>query len=243
MTQQQLIYGNERIHYRVLRAPRRHKTIAIHVHPDGSVQVTAPAVARDHEIREAVTRRARWIWRHLQRIREEGLEILPRRYVSGESHLYLGRRYLLKVETGTRQTPGVRLYRGQLQVKTGRKHADAVRGLLMQWYRKHAEQVFARRLDALLPSLVWKQRDVPVVRLREMKKRWGSCSVKGVITLNPHLVKAPRECVDYVIYHELCHLREHNHSPRFYHLLDRVSPEWRITKVKLDGMAGVLLNI
>ncbi|MGO1626479.1 MAG: M48 metallopeptidase family protein [Halomonadaceae bacterium] len=66
--------------------------------------------------------------------------------------------------------------------------------------------------------------------LREMQTQWGSCSPKGVIILNPHLVKAPTRAVDYVILHELCHLAEHNHSPRFYRLLDDYMPDWRTVK-------------
>jgi predicted metal-dependent hydrolase len=75
-----------------------------------------------------------------------------------------------------------------------------------------------------------------------MKKQWGSCSPRGNILLNPHLVKAPRECIDYVILHELCHLKEHNHSPEFYRLLNQLMPDWKQIKAKLDGMAELLLN-
>jgi hypothetical protein len=75
-----------------------------------------------------------------------------------------------------------------------------------------------------------------------MQKQWGSCSPQGHILLNPHLVKAPRECIDYVIIHELCHLKEHNHSPEFYRLLCLQMPDWKQVKAKLDGMAELLLN-
>lgn len=69
-----------------------------------------------------------------------------------------------------------------------------------------------------------------------MKVQWGSCSPAGRITLNPLLVKAPRECIDYVLLHELCHLLNHNHSPKFYKTLDRQMPRWRAIKEKLDNM-------
>jgi len=75
-----------------------------------------------------------------------------------------------------------------------------------------------------------------------MKTQWGSCSPTGAILLNPHLVKAPRECIDYVISHELCHLKEHNHSPRYYRLLSKIMPRWEVVKARLDGMAELLLN-
>ncbi|WP_254426989.1 RhuM family protein [Herbaspirillum sp. VT-16-41] len=75
-----------------------------------------------------------------------------------------------------------------------------------------------------------------------MRSQWGSCSPKGEILLNPHLVKAPRPCIEYVLAHELCHLREHNHSDRFYRLLSRVLQDWEARKAELDGLAELLLN-
>ncbi|MNI90038.1 WLM domain protein [compost metagenome] len=75
-----------------------------------------------------------------------------------------------------------------------------------------------------------------------MQTQWGSCSPKGRITLNPHLVKTPRECIDYVILHELCHIAEHNHSERFYRLLTQVMPNWEKVKARLDGMAALVLS-
>jgi len=75
-----------------------------------------------------------------------------------------------------------------------------------------------------------------------MRTQWGSCSPGGVILLNPHLVKAPRQCIDYVISHELCHLQEHNHSRRYYRLLGKIMPSWEGVKARLDGMAELLLN-
>jgi predicted metal-dependent hydrolase len=75
-----------------------------------------------------------------------------------------------------------------------------------------------------------------------MPTQWGSCAVGGHLLLNPALVKAPRECIDYVIIHEVCHLREHNHSPELFKLLTLAVPDWQATKLKLDKMAEVLLN-
>ena len=75
---------------------------------------------------------------------------------------------------------------------------------------------------------------MPDIKLRKMKRQWGNCSLKGIITLNTALIKAPEICIDYVILHELCHFAEHNHSPRFYRLLTQVMPDWKIIKAQLD---------
>src|SRR5690554_6895029 len=93
----------------------------------------------------------------------------------------------------------------------------------------------------MVESLPWTT-TAPVWRIMEMQTQWGSCSPEGAILLNPHLIKAPTRAIDYVLLHELCHLVEHNHSPRFYGLLDRFMPEWRATKEALDGKAEILLS-
>jgi predicted metal-dependent hydrolase len=77
----------------------------------------------------------------------------------------------------------------------------------------------------------------------DMQTQWGSCSPEGTVLLNPHLIKANTRAIDYVLLHELCHLVEHNHSPRFFALLDRHMPEWRSVKEWLDGQAEVFLDV
>ena len=240
----QLVYGDEQISYQVHRSPRRHKTISIRVQPDGSVRVAAPGMAHDRDIESVVAARARWIWRHVRQARNAGHDLTPCKYIDGEQHLYLGRRLRLKIVNNKKIDRSVKIQHGRLLVTAHRDDPDDVRELLLEWYRSRARQVFPRRLMAIATALPWKQlTGIPDVRLRFMKKRWGSCSSSGVITLNPHLVKAAGDCVDYVICHELCHLREFNHSPRFYRLLDQGLPEWRATKSRLDAMAGKLLNV
>ena len=114
--------------------------------------------------------------------------------------------------------------------------------LLTDWYKSRAKEVFARRLDVLLEQALWVQ-ERPPIRILTMQTQWGSCSPNGRITLNPHLVKAPRDCIDYVILHELCHIAEHNHSDRFYRLLSQTMPNWEITKERLDGLASRILAL
>jgi len=108
-------------------------------------------------------------------------------------------------------------------------------------YKARAREVFAIRLSAMLEQALWVS-DSPPLRILTMQTQWGSCSPNGRVTLNPNLVKAPRECIDYVILHELCHLAEHNHSERFYRLMGQVMPDWEKTKKRLDGMAGMIMT-
>jgi predicted metal-dependent hydrolase len=116
-----------------------------------------------------------------------------------------------------------------------------VKILLRDWYRLHAEAYFGRRLVELRQCIPWLEH-VPPYRLQTMRKQWGSCSPTGMLLLNPHLIKAPRRCIDYVLTHEICHLVEHNHSPAFYRLLEACMHDWQKVKGQLDDMAELLLN-
>lgn len=241
MIRQTLLYGDERIEYELLFVPHKADAVSIHVHPNGSVQVDAPEGEDLSRIQRAVLKRARWIRRHVHGARQHHALVLPRAYVSGESLPYLGRRYQLKVLDARGGSPSVRLLRGQVRVAAPGKEPGAVREQLAEWYRVRAGDVFARRIAEITESVSWLSQP-PAWRLVSMRKQWGSCSPSGQILLNPHLVKAPRPCVDYVICHELCHLQEHNHSPRYYRLLNMVMPGWETIKARLDGMAELLLN-
>lgn len=241
MTMERAIrYGDVEISYRVTRDARRPRRVRIHVEPNGAVTVCAPPGASDTDISQALQRRAAWIWQHMQpRLAQR--QAMPREWLSGESCRYLGRRYVLKVLVESAQWESVRLAGGQLRVTTQHREPDRVRSLVQAWYRQRATEWLRARVALLAGSLPW-VRVAPVVCFRRMKTRWGSCSPAGRLTLNPLLVLASREEVDYVITHELCHLRHHDHSPAFYRLLGRYVPRWREIKQRLDASAEELFR-
>lgn len=241
MTRRTFRYGDDDIAYEVLYVSTKRDQVAIHVHPDGSVQVDAPEGEDLDRVYRAVLKRARWIKRHIDRAKHQHAHVMPRSYVSGESLFYLGRRYQLKVLDSNGTGPSVKFQRGQVQVLVPSREPALVRRQLAAWYRTRAADVIARRLAGIGEGVPWLH-ELPDWRLVSMRKQWGSCSPSGLILLNPHLVKAPRPCVDYVICHELCHLQEHNHSPRYYRLLGQLMPGWQPVKARLDGLAEVLLN-
>lgn len=236
-----VVYGDERIRFYKTTRRSGAQRVKIHVHPDCRVVVMAPERTSDEAVREAVRKRANWIWRQLRLFREQRLYALPRSYVSGETHYYLGRRHMLKVFVEPGGPQQVKLLRGRIEVTARSREPGVVKSLLFDWYRTHARDMFNRRLDVLLPEAPW-IRQRPAIRLQTMQSQWGSCSAQGRFTLNPHLVKAPCECIDYVLLHELCHLAEHNHSRRFYRLLGQIMPGWERVKAHLDGMAETFLH-
>lgn len=235
-----LPYGEQRIPYQVFYIAGQKSKAIIDVLPGGEVHVKVPSGTPRDVLKAAVGKRGGWIHRHLNTLAGAREHLLAREYVSGECHYYLGRRYVLKVFKTRTHAAGVKLVGGQLRVFSPSRDVKAIKALLRDWYREHARAVFARRLDAILPTLRWLKQE-PSWKLLAMKRQWGSCSPKGKLSLNPLLVKAPRDCIDYVLLHELCHLKEHNHGPRYYRLLERSLPEWRRIKARLDGMAELLL--
>lgn len=237
-----LPYGDTEIRYTVRRTPGRTSArVAIHIEPDGYVLVDAAENAPWRQIRAAIGARASWIQKHLTEIRRRRAHVLPREYVSGESWPYLGRRYRLKVVVHSKSIAEVRLRGSYLEVSVASRNRESVRVALNDWYRAKAKAVLEERLGAIARSLRWMPK-VPAHSVRAMTVQWGCCSPSGRLTLNPHLVKAPRECIDYVVMHELCHIRFHNHGREFYKLLERHIPDWRRIKTRLDEQAETILN-
>ena len=129
----------------------------------------------------------------------------------------------------------------QLEVQTAKGTEGDIRGRLRAWYRVRGRDYLSRRIDALAISLPWVDAPPPF-RLLEMSRQWGSCSPSGEIILNSHLIKAPNNCIDYVLIHELAHLKHHNHSQAFWKLIDSHVQDWRNAKQHLDKLAELYLN-
>jgi predicted metal-dependent hydrolase len=216
----------------MIREPRRSVTIT--VYPDLRVIVRVPAARRLDAVVEHVLRKRAWIARHLARF--EAMPDARPRYQSGESHLYLGETYPLHVERSARR--GVAQESGRLLVRIRPASGPrAVRLALRRWYARQARTEFEARLARL-------QREVPLfarlaweLRIRRMTRRWGSCTSRRVITMNPLLIQASPACVDYVLAHELVHLLEPGHTPRFYGLLVSVFPDWKEREAALKHTA------
>ena len=237
-------YGDRDFRYHVCFSPEHKKeSIRVHVHPNGRVQVDAPMAAELPSIKSAVQRRARWVLKHLDDIEERNRYVLPRQWVSGECIHYLGRRYVLKViNHASQRSVTCKLIGGQLRVQGQDLRPERTKRAVLQWYREKAKDVFERRLKLMVDTLPWTN-DIPPWRILEMQTQWGSCSPEGAVLLNPHLIKASTRAIDYVILHELCHLVEHNHSQRFYGLLDQFMPDWRSVKERLDGQSELIMGL
>lgn len=230
-------YGDQRMEFEVVPSQSRASSVRVSVDPLAGIRVFAPHDATDSEIRTAVRKRAKWIYRHLGSRKEAATR---KRSVSGEEALYLGRRYSLKIEAGSESA--VKLKGCRLVVRTPRQDPSDISEAVERWYRERAGEYFSRRINALFsPSLDGKA-SPPEFRLRKMRRQWGSCSPSGNILLNPLLIRAPITCVDYVITHELCHIQYHDHGVGFYRLLNARMPDWQERKAFLELVAAQILN-
>lgn len=226
-----LTWGTDTIRYEVRFLASR-QTLAIEVHPDSRVLVRAPVDCPEALIAERVQKRAAWISRQLAEFERYRPRTPARQYINGESHLYLGRQYRLKLAEG--DSTSVKLTRGQLLVSLpGEPKPEHVKALLHRWYLDRARAVFTEVLDASL--LHFKGVASPRLIVRAMQSRWGSLSRAGTMTLNVNLVRAPRPCIEYVVTHELCHTRHRDHDAQFFKLLGQVMPDWEQRKQRLEA--------
>jgi len=224
-------YGKANIDFSLSYADR--KTLEIAVHPDQRVVVKAPLGTNDEAIRARVARRAGWIIKQQVFFRQFEPRTPERRYVGGETHLYLGRHYRLKVSQGNRDA--VKLTRGYFEIEVrGDVSSEKVKCLLERWYRDKSAERFHESLDCCWSHFEKHSLEKPRIQVKRMQKRWGSLSAKGMLTLNADLIRAPRECIDYVVVHELSHLVHNKHNSEFYRFLDKVMPDWGKRKHRLE---------
>jgi predicted metal-dependent hydrolase len=208
------------------------KTLAISVHPDGSLELVAPMDATESEISAKVGKRRKWILKQRRDFQSMNATRSNPKFVTGATHRYLGRQYRLKVVAG--ELPGVLLKGAYFHVTTRNGTPEEVRPALSSWFRAKAKEQFTKRIDAWVPWCEKHHLPEPRMRILMMMKRWGSAGHDGRIALNPELIHAPSRCIDYVIIHEICHLRHPHHGPQFFRLLSSLMPDWKSVKERLE---------
>lgn len=209
------------------------KNLHLSVHPPtGRVTIAAPARMSPDAIRVFAISKLAWIKRHQSKLREQGREP-PREYLDRESHYVWGRRYMLQVVEQD-QSPSIALKHSRMRLTVRPRTDEAQRAqIVARWYRD--------QLRAALPELLTKWEPALGVRahrvfVQKMKTKWGSCNAATrTIRLNTELTKKPRQCLEYILVHELAHLRVRNHAEKFTALMDAVLPAWREIRGMLNS--------
>jgi predicted metal-dependent hydrolase len=227
------------LEYTVSHRSRVTKRLHMELDESGGLVVVAPGHWSSTFISSTLTQNTSRVERFLARARQR--QLTPLQYTHGEQHLYLGETYPLAIQYSKSKKNRIELIDSEIHVNASMLQNDYIQTGLQNWYQRQAMTIFSARLQVISRCAPWvKDKKIPL-KLRRMKRTWGSCSSRGVIKLNTHLVKAPLILIDSVIAHELCHLEEMNHDTRFYALLEGLNPDWRQDRARLRAQGFVYL--
>jgi len=231
-------FGSKKIDFSLEYSNR--KSLGITVTPELNVLVKAPIDTSIEKVKEKLRKKAPWIIRQQSFFLSFHPKTPARKFIGGETHLYLGRQYRLLIDNGElliENDKKVKIKGGFLIVFT--KDKKKVKELLVEWYRNKANEKFHEIALPLINDFIVRHKlsiNNCQLSIREMPTRWGSCTPKGKIILNPELIKAPRGCIEYVIIHELCHLIHHDHTQKFIDLQTKEMKDWVKWKTKLEKL-------
>ena len=214
---------------------RNRKTTAIHIKPPGIVVVLSPIFTPEETIRERVRSKGGWILKKLSQVRQMDPEKFKKDFTDGESFLFLGKNYGLKLVKSKRKIPKVFFREGVFYLETGLYDIHDMRKAMEKWYRKKADRIINDRVVFYEEKIGKKPRSA---RVREQKCRWGSCTGRGDMYFNWRCVMAPPGIIDYIVVHEMSHLIHSNHSRAFWEKVESILPDYRKRKkwLKENGM-------
>ncbi len=232
-SERSVIAGEQKISYLLER--KNVKNLNLRVRKDGSVYVSANEAVSCEEIDDFVCSKAPYIIHAVEKFKEMAqYKPQPKQYVSGETFNIQGRGLRLQVSQALKDSisaDGIYIY---LEVKDTNDFEKKKR-IVNRFLDQQCKTAFTEILDELYPLFKKYGIERPSLRIRDMETRWGSCLVKkGIITLNKRLLEAPRNCIEYVVMHELCHFIHPNHSKQFYTFLSMLMPDWKERKQFLD---------
>lgn len=220
--------------YEVVRRSRVTRNVYLELNEEGGLRIVVPVRMSERAIHRAVQEKSSHVMEFLRRAQEKRRARPRLLYQDGEKHLYLGDHVPLVLRPWTRGA-ATGLFDGQnILLAVRNSEPGTVRDALRRWYRDRASCHFRERLQHFSLKARWTDGQVPPLQIRRMKRTMGNCSRSGLIKMNPHMIKAPPFLIDYVIAHEVCHLKEHNHGPGFYRLQEELFPRWRLAKAQLN---------
>jgi predicted metal-dependent hydrolase len=231
-------YGNKKIEFEL--EYRNRKTLAIKVKPIDKVLVLSPKGLSEHIIKEKVKSKGKWILKKLLDFKDIGYIPFNREFADGEAFMYLGRNYLLQLFLNSSLARfKVKLSDGILIIHTPTKDPVVLKKLMERWYRKEAEKVILKRIEYYKPKF---SIGPAKIKIKEQKRRWGSCSSRGSICFNWRIIMAPPLVIDYVIVHEMSHLIHRNHSPKFWKQVESILADYKVRKKWLKNH-GIRMNL
>jgi predicted metal-dependent hydrolase len=232
-----MIYKTENIvtgsiEYKVIYSSRR--TLGISVMTDSTVIVRVPYHTARKTIMRMVEEKSAWIIRHRDNFINHHMDKPVRSYMNGSSHLFRGSAYILNISESRRKF--VKFNGASIDIGIEKTCDEtSVRRLLQKGYKTEATACIPVIFKSILEKYENHNFKPTGLVIRSMKRRWGSCSNSGKITLSTELIKLADIYTEYVIIHELCHLKQHNHGPKYYKLLSELFPEWKKVRKEMRG--------
>lgn len=222
-------YRKRRIEYSIKRTKRK-KTLAINIAPTTQVIVLAPDFISREKIRGIITKKARWILEKQKYFKRLAMLFPEKEFISGEQILFLGRRYRLKIKGVQKESSSVPKLIGRKVFISVNKHLnpkekkEIVKDALIKWYSSKSTKMIKQRVNRYSKIMNVTPREI---KIKDQKKRWGSCSKNGILRFNWRIAISPISVIDYTVVHELCHLKVKNHSADFWKLLSLVLPDYQ----------------
>jgi predicted metal-dependent hydrolase len=215
-----------------LKRRRKRRSIGLNI-DDRGLTVSIPLRASEKWLQSVLRDMADWVVEKLDGWQPS--QPAKNRWQDGETIDFLGDQLVLRVEQGLFVTPAQRLGRELWVFVVHGSKTIHIEQAVLRWYRQEAEQFFKQRAEHYAPLLNVLPR---AIKLSEAKTQWGSCTAQGSVRLHVHLIRLPQRLIDYVVVHELAHLRELNHSAAFWQLVESVCPDYAILRSELKAVAN-----
>ncbi len=234
---QSIIYKDTRIEFSIQYRDRR--ALSIQIEPPDGIHVISPIGLSEEIIKDKVWEKGSWILKKLKGFADIGYKDQDRKFINGEPFLYLGKNYPLKIIRNKRKIPKVFFLNDKFYLEAQDHDHGKMKIAMEKWYRKEAAKVIEGRID----HFSYKVGKAPsTFKIKQQKRRWGSCNSRGDIYFNWKIIMAPLGIVDYLIVHELCHLVHSNHSKRFWQKVGSVLGDYKERRKWLKKY-GIMMDL
>jgi len=209
------------LNFQLVRSKRRRKTISLRIKDDGKIIVYVPYHTPKREVKGFIKEKGSWIIKKISE-KERSAKETEKAFIPGEKFLYFGESYPLEIGNTNNKGFPLKLYFGKFIL--GQDHLDKARDLFIYWYKREAKEKIEERVDYFSKRL---QLIPEGLKITSAKYRWGSCSRNNRLSFSWRIIMAPLSVIDYVLIHELVHIKEKNHSERFWTYLETILPDYR----------------
>jgi predicted metal-dependent hydrolase len=212
---------DHRLSYQLIRSKKGRKTISLHIKEDGTIVIYAPYSTVKCEIERFIKEKRSWIVKKISE-KERSIKEAEKAFIPGERFLYLGELYGLEIGDNNHKGHPLKLSFGRFILD--KDHIKEARDIFIEWYKKEAKEKIIGRIDYYSNRI---QLFPKGVKITSAKYRWGSCSRDNRLSFSWRIIMASLSIIDYILIHELVHIKEKNHSQRFWSYLESILPDYR----------------